>query len=191
MDDTDLNDFSDSDEFMLDVEIAAGNVQDAVNMTLVDDDSNSDLATPIAANTDLPPLSDELINFNGNKFGEELLKKTEIDDLESLLYKHWKTFVPKCYIFHTHLTKGIIEQRTQEIFFRPLDIYLYGTLNVDEEVQIIRSFNKKSTICGRLFKSEEPTYFCRDCCVDATCVLCGDCFLQSEHRKHRYKVENK
>ncbi|CAF1204742.1 unnamed protein product [Rotaria sordida] len=185
MDDADSIDLSDNDEFMLDVEITAANVQDAINMALADDDnSNSNLTT----NVDLPQLSDELINFDGNKFGEELLFKIDNDNIEKILYQHWKTFVPQCYIYHTNLIKGIIEQRTQEILFRPLDIYLYGTLNTDDAIQIIRSYNKKSTVCGHLFKSEEPTYFCRDCCVDPTCVLCTDCFLQSEHRKHRYKM---
>ncbi|CAF4308834.1 unnamed protein product, partial [Rotaria sp. Silwood2] len=185
MDDADSIDLSDNDEFMLDVEITPANVQDAINMALAEDDnSNSNLTT----NIDLPPLSDELINFDGNKFGEELLYKIENDNIEKILYQHWKTFVPQCYIYHTNLIKGIIEQRTQEILFRPLDIFLYGTLNTDEAIQTIRSYNKKSTVCGHLFKSEEPTYFCRDCCVDPTCVLCTDCFLQSEHRKHRYKM---
>ncbi|CAF3756931.1 unnamed protein product [Rotaria socialis] len=185
MDDADSIDLSDNDEFMLDVEITAANVQEAINMALAEDDnSNSSLTT----NIDLPPISDELINFDGNKFGEELLHKTEYDSMEKILYQHWRTFVPQCFIFHTNLIKGIVEQRADEILFRPFDIYLYGTLNTDEAIQVIRSYNKKSTVCGHLFKSEEPTYFCRDCCVDPTCVLCTDCFLQSEHRKHRYKM---
>ena len=28
----------------------------------------------------------------------------------------------------------------------------------------------------------------RDCGQDATCVLCVDCFTQSEHRHHRYRM---
>jgi hypothetical protein len=185
MDDADSIDLSDTDEFMLDVELTStNNVQDAINMALAEDDSNSNVTT----NIDLPPLSDELINFDGNKFGEELLTKIENDNIEKILFEHWKIFVSQCYIFHTHLIKGIIEQRAQDILFRPLDIYLYGTLDTDEAIKIIRSFNKRPTVCGHLFKSEEPTYFCRDCCVDPTCVLCTDCFLQSEHRKHRFKV---
>ncbi|CAF3830251.1 unnamed protein product, partial [Rotaria sp. Silwood1] len=142
MDDADSIDLSDNDEFMLDVEITAANFQDAINMALAEDDnSNSNLAT----NIDLPPLSDELINFDGNKFGEELLYKIEHDNIEKILYQHWKIFIPQCYMYHTNLIKGIIEQRTQEILFRPLDIYLYGTLNTDEAIQTIRSFNKQST----------------------------------------------
>lgn len=42
--------------------------------------------------------------------------------------------------------------------------------------------------CGRMFRYGEPTYCCRECATDATCVLCHDCFNNSEHRNHKYKV---
>ncbi|CAF0909766.1 unnamed protein product [Adineta ricciae] len=184
MDDDDSIDLSDTDEFMLDIEINPANIQDVINMASADDDSNSKLPA-VTTTTDLAPISDELLNFDGNKFGEELLQKA---DLEKVLSEHWKTFVPQCYVYHTQLIKGVNELRAQDILFRPLNIYLYGTLKIDEAIEKIRSFNKPSTVCGHLFKAEEPTYFCRDCCVDPTCVLCTDCFLQSEHRKHRYKM---
>ena len=41
---------------------------------------------------------------------------------------------------------------------------------------------------GSSFKMGEATYSCRDCGHDRTCVLCVDCFKQSEHRHHRYKM---
>ena len=187
MDDADSIDLSDNDEFMLDVEITAASVQDAINMALAEDESNSNLPV-ITAQIDLPVLSDELMNFDGNKFGEELVNKFGHEDIEKILFEHWKNAVPQCFIFHTQLIKGIMEQRVEEILLRPLDVFLYGQTNTDEAVKTIRSYNKRPTVCGHLFKSAEPTYFCRDCCVDPTCVLCTDCFLQSEHRKHRYKM---
>ncbi|KAF5287904.1 hypothetical protein FQA39_LY04078 [Lamprigera yunnana] len=36
----------------------------------------------------------------------------------------------------------------------------------------------------------EPTYSCRECGMDNTCVLCVDCFKKSEHRFHKYKMGN-
>ncbi|KAI6207263.1 E3 ubiquitin-protein ligase [Aphelenchoides fujianensis] len=42
--------------------------------------------------------------------------------------------------------------------------------------------------CGRMFRFGEPTYCCRECATDATCVLCHDCFKNSEHSKHKYKM---
>jgi hypothetical protein len=84
MDDADSIDLSDNDEFMLDAEITAANVvQDAISMALAEDDSNSNLPT-ITTNIDLSPLSDELANFDGNKFGEDLLNKSGKDDFEKI-----------------------------------------------------------------------------------------------------------
>ena len=40
--------------------------------------------------------------------------------------------------------------------------------------------------CGKLFKHGEPTYSCKDCGVDLTCVLCVECFKNSEHKDHRF-----
>lgn len=30
--------------------------------------------------------------------------------------------------------------------------------------------------------------FCRDCAIDPTCIMCMDCFQDSVHKSHRYKV---
>ncbi|CAH8671731.1 unnamed protein product [Schistosoma curassoni] len=43
-------------------------------------------------------------------------------------------------------------------------------------------------ICGRIFQANEPTYCCRDCAIDSTCVLCRGCFFNSAHIKHNYKI---
>ena len=191
MDDVDSISASDNDEFMLDVELTADNVQDVIDMALADEHSHHhhhQHQHQVTTDIDLPPLSDATLNFDGDKFGLELLEYAKNDQFEKNLYEHWREFVPQCYVFHTHLIKGMIEQRADDILFRPLEIFLYGTVETEKAVKTVRSYNKRATVCGHLFKSEEPTYFCRDCCVDPTCVLCTDCFLQSEHRKHRYKV---
>ncbi|XP_058811002.1 E3 ubiquitin-protein ligase UBR1 isoform X2 [Topomyia yanbarensis] len=45
-----------------------------------------------------------------------------------------------------------------------------------------------ASICGRVFKIGEPTYSCRECSMDPTCVLCSTCFKKSSHRLHKYKM---
>lgn len=186
MDDADSIDMSDNDEFMLDVDLTPASVEDVINMASADESNHA----TTTANIDLPPPSDEVLNFDGNKFGLELLNHAGQKDFETCLYDHWRRFVPQTYVFHTQLIKGMIEQRGDEVLFRPLDVFLYGSVETEEAIKQVRSFNKRPTVCGHLFKADEPTYFCRDCCVDPTCVLCTDCFLQSEHRKHRYKVND-
>ena len=146
MDDADSIDLSDNDEFMLDVEITAASVQDAINMALAEDESNSNL--PLTSTSiDLPPISDELMKFDGNHFGEELLHQSDKENFKKLLFEHWKTFVPQCFVFHTQLIKGIIEQRVDEILLRPLDVFLYGTIDTEEAIKTIRSLNKPATVC--------------------------------------------
>lgn len=46
----------------------------------------------------------------------------------------------------------------------------------------------RPSLCGRVFKVGEPTYSCRDCGMDPTCVLCSQCFKKSGHKNHRYRI---
>ena len=43
------------------------------------------------------------------------------------------------------------------------------------------SESRRGKVCGHVFKSGESVYRCRDCSVDATCVLCSKCFHASSH----------
>ncbi|XP_055525528.1 E3 ubiquitin-protein ligase UBR1 [Wyeomyia smithii] len=48
--------------------------------------------------------------------------------------------------------------------------------------------DRAAAVCGRVFKIGEPTYSCRECSMDPTCVLCSTCFKKSPHRMHKYKM---
>ncbi|CAF1153057.1 unnamed protein product, partial [Didymodactylos carnosus] len=134
------------------------------------------------------PISEELSQFDSSRFAQELFLKAGTHDFETCLHQHWRHYVPLCYTYHSNLVEGMMELNAESILFRPLEIFLYGNEDMENAVQTITALNNPPTVCGHLFKPEEPTYFCRDCCVDSTCVLCTECFLQSEHRKHRYKM---
>ncbi|XP_030564536.1 E3 ubiquitin-protein ligase UBR1 isoform X1 [Drosophila novamexicana] len=54
----------------------------------------------------------------------------------------------------------------------------------------LRLEGNTATVCGKVFKNGEPTYSCRECGVDPTCVLCVNCFKRSAHRFHRYKMSS-
>ena len=60
--------------------------------------------------------------------------------------------------------------------------------DLEESLLKLEQLNDPAPICGRVFKPGEPTYSCRDCAMDATCVLCQQCFWRSEHSNHRYKM---
>lgn len=69
-----------------------------------------------------------------------------------------------------------------------LERFVCGTSDPRDYFEELRRMESPPTLCGRVFKSGEPTYSCRDCGLDPTCVLCVDCFKSSEHKNHKYKM---
>ena len=61
-----------------------------------------------------------------------------------------------------------------------------GQVDPAQVLKQLSELNDPPSTCGKLFRMGEPTYSCRDCGHDPTCVLCVDCFKNSEHRFHRY-----
>ncbi|XP_017064489.1 E3 ubiquitin-protein ligase UBR1 [Drosophila eugracilis] len=60
--------------------------------------------------------------------------------------------------------------------------------NPTSALEKLRLEGNTATVCGKVFKNGEPTYSCRECGVDPTCVLCVNCFKRSAHRFHKYKM---
>ncbi|KAG4075561.1 hypothetical protein HA402_003386 [Bradysia odoriphaga] len=60
--------------------------------------------------------------------------------------------------------------------------------NPQTVLEKLRLEGNVSSVCGQIFKVGEPTYSCRECGMDQTCVLCVNCFKQSAHRNHKYKM---
>ncbi|KMZ10270.1 uncharacterized protein Dsimw501_GD15711, isoform A [Drosophila simulans] len=60
--------------------------------------------------------------------------------------------------------------------------------NPSSALEKLRLEGNTATVCGKVFKNGEPTYSCRECGVDPTCVLCVNCFKRSAHRFHKYKM---
>lgn len=101
------------------------------------------------------------------------------------LKKHWKIFVP--IVFAPNQENSKEERLSLKIIFSPLESFL---CNGDPET-VFKQLKEKdvpSQICGHVFKHGEPSYSCRDCANDLTCVLCINCFQQSVHKKHRYRM---
>ncbi|XP_015925189.1 E3 ubiquitin-protein ligase UBR2 [Parasteatoda tepidariorum] len=131
----------------------------------------------------------------GNDLIYEWSKKFESKTLCSLDFKqHWAKKVP---IIYSHspdeeivdsqevLRKSALEE---EELFGPLEQFICGDENVSSVFEQLKLLNDTPSLCGKVFKSGEPTYSCRECGLDPTCVLCIVCFKNSEHRNHRYKM---
>lgn len=104
--------------------------------------------------------------------------------------EYWRIWVPKIYSPTPKddcLDWMFNEELAQKQLYNTLEEFI---CNGDPSV-LIKQFSQMDTppsVCGRAFKLGEPTYSCRECGLDCTCVLCVDCFKQSEHRHHKYKM---
>uniref|UniRef100_A0A8B9FI61 E3 ubiquitin-protein ligase n=1 Tax=Amazona collaria TaxID=241587 RepID=A0A8B9FI61_9PSIT len=80
------------------------------------------------------------------------------------------------------------EEMVQAAILYPLECYLFG----EDPGIFLEKLQQSGTsqLCGKVFKGGEATYSCRDCAVDPTCVLCMDCFQNSIHKNHRYKMHS-
>lgn len=102
---------------------------------------------------------------------------------------HWRVWVP--HIFgppnKNCLDWTFDEERAQKVLFNTLKEFI---CNGDPKI-VLKNLSQSDcppSVCGRVFKMGEPIYFCRECCIDSTCVLCIDCFKKSVHKNHKYKM---
>uniref|UniRef100_A0A8C5T726 E3 ubiquitin-protein ligase n=1 Tax=Malurus cyaneus samueli TaxID=2593467 RepID=A0A8C5T726_9PASS len=105
----------------------------------------------------------------------------------SVFYQHLAYYVPKIYCRGPNPAPQREDMLAQHILLGPMEWYLCGE-DPAFGFPKLEQANKPSHLCGRVFKVGEPTYSCRDCAVDPTCVLCMECFLGSIHREHRYRM---
>ncbi|XP_069676845.1 E3 ubiquitin-protein ligase UBR2 isoform X3 [Periplaneta americana] len=104
--------------------------------------------------------------------------------------EHWRIWVPKIYSPEPNgscLDWSFDETKAQDVLFDTLERFI---CNGDPQEVLIKlsQMDSPPSVCGRVFKMGEPTYSCRECGMDSTCVLCVDCFKQSAHRHHKYKM---
>ncbi len=81
----------------------------------------------------------------------------------------------------------IDDEEVKRQLLRPLEQFIFSGDPV-QEMERLSKLEDPPAQCCKLFRMGEPTYSCRDCGHDPTCVLCVDCFKRSEHRHHRYKM---
>ncbi len=130
----------------------------------------------------------KLINEFNSSFSESLLKNAGTGDLLALLRNHWKTYVPICFNVSDNPIKNLIETETQRILLEPLAVFICNDQNSEKVLADLNNLEDPPQLCGKVFKAGEPSYFCRECGSDPTCVLCSNCFRRSKHREHKYKV---
>ncbi|KAG2467425.1 UBR2 ligase, partial [Polypterus senegalus] len=111
----------------------------------------------------------------------------QAEDLLSDVYLHLACYVPKVYCLGPNPNPQSEDILTQHLLLGPMEWYLCGEDPATGFAKLEQA-SKPSHLCGRVFKVGEPTYSCRDCASDPTCVLCMECFLGSIHKDHRYRM---
>jgi len=123
----------------------------------------------------------------------------------------WRQVVPKLLspvptMDYLNPTAHLDEDQIKKELIDPLEMFLCGIKGPkataaavkgqsefkqktpEEILESISALNDPPSQCGKRFRPGEPTYSCRDCERDVTCVLCIECFKSSEHQHHRYKM---
>uniref|UniRef100_A0A674J3P7 E3 ubiquitin-protein ligase n=1 Tax=Terrapene triunguis TaxID=2587831 RepID=A0A674J3P7_9SAUR len=107
-------------------------------------------------------------------------------DFQAAFLQQLAMYVPNIYSAEMDPLLEKQEEMAQKQIFDPLEWYLFRE-DPDVCLEKLRKCGV-SQLCGKVFKSGETTYSCRDCAIDPTCVLCMDCFQNSIHKNHRYKM---
>ncbi|KAM7375834.1 hypothetical protein PAMP_005601 [Pampus punctatissimus] len=120
--------------------------------------------------------------------GLELSKEwREAADIRVDLLRYLKEEVPQIFCLKKESSPQEEEELTHSRLLHPLECFLFGE-DPKDGLEKLKQGSPSSQICGRVFKEGETVYSCRDCAIDPTCVLCMDCFQDSVHKSHRYKM---
>lgn len=130
-----------------------------------------------------PDSSKPIVQVWMEKFSKGLLSCNHFKE-------HWRVWVPSIFSPEPNnscLDWSFDEEQAQKILFDSLEEFI---CNGDPQTVLksLSQLDHPPSICGRVFKMGEPTYCCRECGMDATCVLCVDCFKKSVHKNHKYKM---
>ncbi|XP_031435449.1 E3 ubiquitin-protein ligase UBR2 isoform X1 [Clupea harengus] len=138
-----------------------------------------------AADREVPSaLCSEFLNFSAK---DTAAKWLQVSDLPREVYQHLARYVPQIYCQGPNLNPQSEELLAQLLLQSPLEWYLCGE-DPSTGLAKLEQNNQPSQLCGHVFKVGEPTYSCRECAADPTCVLCMQCFLGSVHKEHRYRM---
>ncbi|XP_028395905.1 E3 ubiquitin-protein ligase UBR2-like [Dendronephthya gigantea] len=85
------------------------------------------------------------------------------------------------------LVIGLKDSLVQRCVIDAIEWFLFAEEPRQGRVKLSQ-LSSPPTICGKVFKNSEPTYSCRDCAIDATCVLCMTCFGNGIHKDHNYRL---
>ncbi|CAH1114121.1 unnamed protein product [Psylliodes chrysocephalus] len=148
--------------------------------------SSDEITFEIGSNEDpvqIKELVTKIVATWQAKLDKKLLSHVDFEEF-------WRVYVPQIYnpsMKESCLNWNFNEDLAQEVLLSTLDKFICNG-DPNTVFKQLSNFEKTPSVCGRVFKLGEPTYSCRQCGMDPTCVLCVECFKHSEHRHHKYKM---
>uniref|UniRef100_H3C3Y1 E3 ubiquitin-protein ligase n=1 Tax=Tetraodon nigroviridis TaxID=99883 RepID=H3C3Y1_TETNG len=134
-------------------------------------------------------LSAEFLNFSAK---DTSARWHLAADLQQEVYAHLAVYVPRIFCLGPSASSSSREEQREDLACQLLLLAPLEWLLLGEEpasgLALLQEKNQPSPLCGHVFKVGEPTYSCRECAADPTCVLCMQCFLGSVHKDHRYRM---
>ncbi|XP_074663047.1 E3 ubiquitin-protein ligase UBR2-like [Tubulanus polymorphus] len=132
-----------------------------------------------------PPAAS--IEFNRNQILQDFNKAFETDTLDDALKSHFRHYVPDIYTAAVSPDTEKEDRKAKKILFSLLETFICAG-DPNTVFQELKGMDHPPALCGHVFKMGEPTYSCRDCGTDPTCVLCIQCFQKSVHKDHKYRM---
>ncbi|AFZ81417.1 hypothetical protein BEWA_008270 [Theileria equi strain WA] len=77
---------------------------------------------------------------------------------------------------------------TRDSVFNDLYAYLYGTTDRSKIDRYLRELDTYSGFCITKWLEETVAIKCYDCEYDSTCAICLECFFESNHSGHEYRL---
>lgn len=94
---------------------------------------------------------------------------------------YWASIVPRIYGHKRNcncLRVTFDEEKARMLLFFPLEKFITRSDDPRQIFESLKETDKKPGLCLKVFKNGDPVYSCRDCGLDASCVLCLECFKQ-------------
>ncbi len=170
MDDEDGDEiYDDSDVIELDEAedlFAYNNMSSEDSSAALDPNASSERGDEASAAADasfpLPPEQAKLLGeFSLDECLKQLNQRAGTGDVLTFLYKHWQLYVPICFNAQDNPRRNIIDKDSDRVLIKPLEAYICNDLDTESVLNNLTKLDDPPQLCGKVFKSGEPSYFCR------------------------------
>merc|ERR1740124_973096 len=108
--------------------------------------------------------------------------------------------MPQCVPVPDEKIKSAVESKDADLMFNALLEKLRDQSLTENDLDFVFAKGRNSNAlyaklhqsggnaCGKVMKGGELAYNCRTCQYDDTCIICADCFKNSNHKGHDVRM---